>query len=133
MKKIITYVVILLVLAGAGLSYYFYNRTQHFKKQIEDLLKNPQQLAAEETKKTVAEVGSIVALPADETPTVAVVNDPEKLKSNAFLSQAKAGDKLLIYTTAKRLYLYRPSEKRLVDATTININPASSPSPSPTK
>lgn len=63
----------------------------------------------------VQEVGKVAVLPEDETPTLLSVMDTEKLKGQSLFELAKNGDKILIYKNAKRAYMYRPSEKKLVD------------------
>lgn len=55
-----------------------------------------------------------VLLPVDETPTLATVINSDELQ-DAFLRQyAKTGDKVLVFPSAKQVYLYRPSVDRLV-------------------
>ena len=76
----------------------------------------------EDVQKLVAEVGKLIQLPTDETPTVATITDIEKVKEQAFFKNAQNGDKVLIYTNAKKAILYRPSEKKVVEVGAVNIN-----------
>lgn len=85
------------------------------------LLKGAEILRQEE-EAFIAEVGRSIALPTDEKPTVATVTDPTKLGEQAFFRTAEEGDKVLIYTNAKKVVLYRPSERRVVEVGTVNIN-----------
>lgn len=70
----------------------------------------------------VEEVGKIYALPKDETPTIATVIDKEKLKDQPFFANAQNGDKILIYTKAKKAIVYRPKEKVIVNAGPIALD-----------
>ena len=76
-----------------------------------------------EANDIVAEVGKLIDLPRGEVPTVATVSDPEKLRSQAFFANAKSGDKVLLYTKARKAYLYRPQEHRLIEVGPITTNP----------
>ena len=77
-----------------------------------------------EVKKLVAEVGNLVLLPEGETPTIATVSDPEALKAQPFFAGALKDDKVLIYTTAQKAILYRPSVGKIVQIAPINIGAA---------
>jgi hypothetical protein len=76
----------------------------------------------DETAALLAEVGALIRLPPDETPTVATVSDPEKLRDQAFFKDASEGDKVLIYTGSKKAILYSPSEKRIVEVANVNLS-----------
>ena len=71
----------------------------------------------------LSEVGKLIRLPQDENPTVATVTDADTLKSQPFFAEAQNGDKVLIYANSKKIYLYRPSEKKIIEASIINISP----------
>ena len=68
----------------------------------------------------IAKVGKLIELPQGETPTVATVTDPDKLKAQAFFVNAKAGDIVLLYTIAHKAYLYDPLQNILVDVAPIS-------------
>ena len=91
-----------------------------FFKFIE-LKQNPTKVIDQQTNDLIARVSKIFLLPQDETPTVATVTDPEKLKDQPFFANAKKGDKVLIYTNAQKAILYDPIENKVIEATTINI------------
>jgi hypothetical protein len=110
---------ILLILAIIP-SIYFYTRY----KEAQSRLANPTQFANDEAKKLVAAVATLMTLPSDETPTVATVNDKEKLKDQPFFANTENGDKVLIYTNAKKAILYRPSINKIIDVAPVNIGPA---------
>ncbi len=85
-------------------------------------LSKGQAQAQAEVDALVSEVGTLLALPSDEKPTVATITDVEKLKEQPFFKNAANGDKVLIYTNAKKAILYRPSEKKVVEVGAVNIN-----------
>ena len=75
-----------------------------------------------ESKQVVDQVGKLIILPQGETPAVATITDVERLKQNQpFFSQAKDGDKVLIYTKAKKAILYRPAENKIVEVAPVNL------------
>ncbi len=73
------------------------------------------------TQNLVTEVGKLMILPSNETPTVATVNDKDKLKGQAFFATAQNGDKVLIYTGIKKAILYRPSIHKIVDVVPVAV------------
>lgn len=105
---------IVVVILGI-VAFYFYNQYQNIKK-------NPNQVAQAETDQLVAQVSKLIDLPKDETPTVATVLDKEKLKDQPFFANAKNGDKILIYTKAKKAIIFRPSENKLINVGPIAID-----------
>lgn len=116
-KNIIVAVVIALLLALA-LGLYYQNLSAQRKLKA---LANPQEAAKVETEALVKRVAKLAALPADETPTVATVVDAEKLRAQQFFARSENGDKVLMYTKAKRAYLYRPSTNQIVEIAPIDI------------
>ncbi len=79
-------------------------------------------LSSAENDRVIMEVSRLIALPTDEKPIIATVDDLDKLKENIFFERAKQGDKFLIYVANKKAILYRPSEKRIIDVATINLD-----------
>ena len=69
----------------------------------------------------IAEVSKLIALPQDEVPTIATVSDLEALKSQIFFANATLGDKVLIYTKAKKAILYDPVNKKIIEVAPLNI------------
>lgn len=116
-------VVIAVIALVAGVS--FARKSQELKKQVEELKANPQAAAQDEVKQLVEKVGAIIALPEGETPTVATIQDKEKLKDVPFFTKAENDDKVLIYVNARKAYLYRPSSQKLIEVATINLSPNS--------
>lgn len=116
-KKMLMGLLALVLIAGAA--YFVYDYTQLKKER--DKLSDPQAAAQEATQKLVNEVGAIVQLPEGETPTVATVSDASKLQNQAFFAKAENGDKVLIYTQARRAILYRPSTGKVIEVAPINL------------
>ncbi len=111
-KKYIGYVLLVPLLVAGALAYTYYSQYQLFKN-------NPQAATAKVNQQLVAEVGRLIFLP-DEQPTVATVSDLESLKNQPFFAQAKIGDKVLIYTNAKKAVLYDPDAKKIVEVAPLN-------------
>ena len=91
-------------------------------RQVSKLNQNPAEVSRQELQDIIAKVGKLMVLPSDETPTLATVNDPAKLKGQAFFANAKVGDKVLVYSKAGKVILYNPSEDRIVEVAPINSN-----------
>ena len=113
-KPVLTIVLVVLLLASIASTAYLYN-------QVKSLKANPEAKSQEEVAALVAKVGTLIVLPEGETPTVATVNDPEKLKEQPFFAKAKQGDKVLIYTNAKKAILYDPIANKIVEVAPLNI------------
>ncbi|MEK7646378.1 MAG: hypothetical protein AAB381_01650 [Patescibacteria group bacterium] len=94
------------IVVVSGISFYFYQRAS----------RDPQTRVKQDASKLLAEIGAIVLLPTDEEPTIATITDPEKLKDQVFFANAKPGYKVLIYAKARKVFLYDPVGKRLIDA-----------------
>ena len=107
-------------LAAGGVAYYFYY-------QVSELKLDPQKAAQAETKALLARVSQLIVLPTDEQPTVATVADPDKLKDQTFFAHAKRGDKVLIYTKARKAILYDPTANKIVEVAPLNIGSQEKP------
>ena len=107
-------IVPLVAIAGLALAGYFYS-------ELRTLKENPQAVAQKEAEALVAKVGRLLVLPEGETPTVATVSDPEALKDQSFFASAVKGDKVLIYTTAKKAVLYSVSLNKILEVAPLNI------------
>ncbi len=107
---------LIVIVILAGVAFYFY-------RQYDSLKSNPEAAsadAADEVDRLVKEVSKYMVLP-DETPTVATVTDISKLQNQAFFAKAKNGDKVLIFSEAKRAVIYDPVAKKIVEVAPINI------------
>lgn len=110
---ILSILFILFITATAGAAYFF--------EKYSALRENPQQIAEEEAQKVVAKIGELIILPEGETPTVATVIDAERLKDQPFFARAQNGDRVVIYTNAQKVILYRPAEHKLIEVAPLNI------------
>jgi hypothetical protein len=113
-------ILIIVVIVSVFFAVVFYNRYNQIKK-------NPQAITTAQTTALVKQVGKLINLPANETPTIATVQNTSKLSGQPFFDGAKVGDKLLIYTTAKKAILYRPSTNRIINVGPIAINTTNTP------
>jgi transcriptional regulator of heat shock response len=107
--------------------------TGYFAKQYSDLKKNPNQAAQAETEALLKKVSAIYDLPKKtvtkdgkevsefEQPTVATVEDKEKLKDQPFFASAENGDKLLIFAESKKAIIYRQKDNRIINSGPIAI------------
>jgi len=115
--------VVVAIVIGAGITYGITQYQQAHSKQSTVLA------AQAEANALLTQVGKLMELP-NETPTIATVSDVTKLKNQAFFSDAKNGDKVLIYVQAKKAILFRPSENKIIDVAPVNIQ--NTPAPQPT-
>lgn len=110
--RVIVFFILVIAIGGVLTSYYMWKKVKN--------LENPSLAIESEVKKIVGDISNIFVLPMDETPTLATVSDPSKLKSQAFFANAEAGDKVLIYTKSKKAILWRPSISKIVEISAIN-------------
>jgi len=108
-------VVLVLFIVAAASAIYFYVKYNNIKN-------NPSSIASAQTSKVVAEVGKLMNLPTNETPTIATVSNKSKLSNQPFFKNAQNGDKLLIYTNDKEAILYRPSTNKIINVGPIVLN-----------
>lgn len=92
--------------------------------QYRSLSADPQKQAQQETRDLVRAVSQLMILPEGEDPTIATVADTEKLKDQPFFSRAEIGDKVLLFTTAKKAILYRPTANKIIEVAPINLGNA---------
>lgn len=119
--KLLILLLIILGLAGAvGTAAYYVNRNNDLKKQVKTL-SNPTVAAQQEQNQLISKIGALTVLPKGETPTIATVTDTSKLADQPFFANAIYGDKVLIYTQAKKAFLYRPSANKLINIAPVNL------------
>ena len=114
---------IALIIILVGLSAYFYYKYTTLKA-------DPSKEAQAEVSQLTSQVSKLIVLPEGEQPTIATVTDVEKLKDQPFFAKAKNGDKVLIYTQAKKAILFDPSANKIVEVAPINIGDSNSKSKS---
>ena len=72
--------------------------------------------AEKEVAVLVTQLKKIMEVP-DEKPVVATVKDKDTLKSQqAFFAQAENGDKLIVFQTARKAILFRPSIGKIIES-----------------
>jgi hypothetical protein len=113
--KVVVPLIAVVAIVAAG---YLYN-------QVRVLKQDPQAAARVEADALVAKVGKLIKLPEGETPTVATVSDAEALKDQPFFASAVVGDKVLIYTTAKKAVLYSVTLNKILEVAPLNIGEGS--------
>ena len=111
-RRYFALIMVVLVIVLAATSVYFY------KKSVTD----PNAVSQSEIKSLVQKVERLVVVPEDETPTIATVSDPAALKDEAFFVGAKQGDKVLIYSNAKKAILYDPILDKVIMIAPLNID-----------
>ena len=106
---LIIFAVVVLLAGATGLGVYMYIKG------------NPQVLGLDQNggksdeEMLIEKVAQLVILPEGETPAIKTIDDLEHYADQAFFGNAQVGDKILIYNEAKKIYLYRPSDNRLVE------------------
>lgn len=118
--KLIILLVVVVVAVVAGLFVNQLHTNNQLKKENQKL-SNPQAAAQAETRQLTKEVGKLIELPSSETPTVATVVDVTKLQKQPFFASAKNGDRVLIFTQAKKAILYRPATNKIIQVAPVNL------------
>lgn len=114
-SKIFLIIAGILVVLLAGAAIYFFIKYQAIKK-------NPNQIAQAEVNRIVKLVGQLIALPNDESPTLATIKDKDQLKDQPFFANAQNGDVILIYTKAKKAIVYREKGNKIINVGPISID-----------
>ena len=102
------------LIVSAAVAMFFVRSQQDLRTLKKELSTTQQQLAVaqkqasqqsqSEAQQLVSEVGQLTVLPTGENPTIATVADLSKLQGQPFFDQAQVGDKVLIYTSAKKRF-----------------------------
>ncbi len=108
---------ILLILALGAFMWSFLNYTQT-KKQLA-ILTDPKlasELSQRETEVLLEKIAKHAVLPKEKNPVVAVINDVEQLAATQdFYSMAHNGDKVVIYSNARKAIIYDEKADRIVN------------------
>jgi hypothetical protein len=89
---------------------------------------DPNAEVKEQNRQLVDKVGQLIVLPTDEQPTIATVSDLDKLKGQPFFAHAELGDKVFIYSGAKKAILYRPSTNKIIELAPLTTGDSASAS-----
>ena len=111
-KIILISIIAIIILSLAGTAFYFYQKYQR-------VMNDAQAVAQDEASAIVEKVKKFMELP-DEQPTIATVTDREKVKDQPFFNRSETGYKVLIYTTAKKAILYRPSANKIIEIVSLS-------------
>ena len=106
-----------LILVVGGVGYFYYQKAAALKA-------TPEALARQDAIDTIARVSKIIVLPEGEVPTVATIDDPSKLRGQIFFAKAKVGDKVLLYTQAKKAFLYDPVANKILEVAPVTLDAA---------
>ena len=98
-----------------------YSQNATLKKQVNSFKEDPAIKAKEEVKDLVKKLSALVVLPEGEEPVVATVTDKDKLKDQPIFANAENGDKLIIYSAAKKAYLYDEKNNKVKDIIPVNL------------
>ena len=115
-----SFAVVFIALLAA--TFYFYNQWKQIKT-------DPQVAAQRETTAITEKISRFMDLPAGESPTLATVTSVEKLKDQPFFAHAQNGDKALVYSSAGRAILYRPSTNRIIEVISLTGSVQNSQNP----
>ena len=107
-------VLVFLILISIVVALVFYN-------QVRVLSQDPNKAALAKITALAAKVNLIIDLPTGETPVLATVTDLAPLAGNAFFTNAKIGDDVLLYPIAKEAFLYDPNANIIVEVASLNI------------
>ena len=100
----------LLFLGLSGMAGFFYFQSHSLKAQ-----KNKPELEI-----YLEKLRAVVVLPEGEEPTLATVSDKEKLKDQPFFASAENGDKVLLFSQAQKIILFRPSSGKIVEVASLS-------------
>ena len=82
---------------------------------------DPQSLQRD-NEETIKKVGELILLPVGETPTVAQITTLEQTQGQDFFRNAAIGDKIVVYSNARKAYLYRPSSHKLIEVGIVSVS-----------
>lgn len=114
-------IVAVLVVAFGGYIVKSNNDKQQLQQQIAAQQQAPEKANDDEALRLKAAISEFMELPADETPTVATVVDAEKVREQSFFRNAANDDKVLLFATAGKAILYRPSTNKVIEVAPINL------------
>lgn len=116
-KSKLSLIVLVVVLVVVGGGWYYYS--QSLDSAPEPVKTG--ELSEEDQQKLLSEVGKLILLPADEKPSIAVVDNADLLsKSQLFFKDVVNGDQVLIYSS--KAIIYRPSTNLIVNVGPVQRN-----------
>lgn len=122
-KILLGLIVVLLLVALAGIGFLLkkYNDT---RQEVEKLstVQGQQELNKTQTNQLLGEMRAIIVLPSGEDPVVATITDISQLKDKDFYKDAENGDRVVVFTNAKKAYIYRPSSKTIINVGAFQVD-----------
>lgn len=109
---------LLFIVLSTGLIYFFV--------QYKKLSKSPAEVAKEKTTAVIKQISALAVVPSDPNAVLANVTDVTKLKDQAFFADAQNGDEIVIFPSAMRAVLYRPSINKIINIGPLSSSPAAS-------
>ena len=113
-------IIIILIIFSVGASY----MAMYYRQQAVNAGQSTQvdsETLQREVAALLADVGQLIVLPENEKPVIATVTEPEKLSGQPFFANAKIGDKVFIYTEARKAILYSPSLHKIIEVAPLTI------------
>jgi hypothetical protein len=114
-KKIKIILILFVMIVAVIIVGFFYTKNRK-------LTQNSNVIAQKEVSDLVEKVSKLIVLPEGEVPTIATVSDLVALKDQPFFAQAQKGDKVLIYSKAKKAILYSVTLKKIVEVAPLTID-----------
>lgn len=121
-KKFILALFILTLATGAGFATWKYTQARAETKRAQENIKrlsDPNVSAKATEDELIEKVKKIALVPTDERPTIANITDADKLKGQPLFAHIQNGDKVLLYTKARREVVYRPSTNQVITVVTL--------------
>ncbi len=119
-KKIINFSIAIIFIIAIIFGILFYSKLSNLKfgtdnkkekQRVENLLKEKNNL--------ILKVSEIYNFPDAEEPVIATVSDPSSLINKLPFNNSKIGDKVLFFSKAGRVVLYRPEINKIIDIATV--------------
>lgn len=107
-RRILIAVLLILFIAMTCVSLLLFIKYRH------ETSSNP----ASQQQQLTRELSQVAEVPSEQ-PAISTVLNSSKLTNPILAKHAHNGDKLFIYPNSKRLILYRPSDRKVVDMLTI--------------
>lgn len=121
-RSLLPWVIILVIVALVGGALYMFNERRELQREVAELSQKQNLSAIDESKQLLEEVGQLIELPTDDEPTIATVSDASKVNDKPFFANAKNDDKVLLFTKSGKAILYRPSIKKIIEVSTLNLS-----------
>jgi len=114
---ILAVIIVIFLIAGFAWVYHSYSqaakRAQNYTNSVLDKQKTD---AQNELQIMIDKIGKHILLPTGETPALATVMNAGTLsKDQPFYKDAQNGDKVLVYFTAKKAFLYDPNRDIIIN------------------